>query len=223
LIEGHIYAISRKTTGQVVYIGQTRQNPMARWEQHRTRKTPLSLALKAEGLQEFALIVIETIPAEQLNEREIFWITHHNTMHPNGLNHKPGGRAKGSTAALKEKLSVRSLATWADDEHRNRETERRKNVWQNPEYRAKMIASRKAMWEDPEFRSKMSEKRRAIMSDPLRKARQIEAVKNFWENSEKKERTRASISKAHKKLSENTEHRAALKAKIEKRWANAFL
>lgn len=224
MTEGFIYAISRKATAKIIYIGQTRQSPAARWSQHKDRKTPLAVALRAEGLGCFAFTVIETVPVEQLNEREIFWISNHNTMHPNGLNHRPGGRAKGTTKALKAKMSAINLEVWNTPGYKEKQSERRKITWQDPEYRAKMAASRKAMWEDPEFRERMSAKRRELMADPKRKAQQIDATRRFWADPENKQKTSAAISKAHKELSEDPQHVAALTAKIKKRWAvNAFL
>jgi hypothetical protein len=126
---GTIYSIAEVSTGRVVYIGQTRQKPEDRWAQHRQRRTPLAAYLREVGLEKFKFAALEVVPTEALNEHEIFWIYQFDTMHPTGLNHRPGGRAKGTSQRVKEKLSITSKEMWADPEHRQKETERRKSVW----------------------------------------------------------------------------------------------
>jgi hypothetical protein len=215
--EGSIYSISEVATGRVVYIGQTRQAPAVRWEQHRLRDTPLSRHLREIGIAAFAFNVIERAPLDTLNEREIFWIEKMNTMHPAGLNHRPGGRAKGTSKRAREKLSASSKTMWADAEYREKMLEKRRDVWADPEYKAKMSAIRKAMWADPAFRHRMSERKKAEMGDPARRAKQAEKMRARWADPEYKAQVSAKISAGHKAISSTPEYRAAQSARTQKR------
>lgn len=54
-------------------------------------------------------ILEENVPDEMLDEREIFWIAHFNTIKPNGLNLRGGGAKGRLHAETKEKLRLASI------------------------------------------------------------------------------------------------------------------
>lgn len=194
--KGIIYGIRSVVFDRVVYVGQTRQRPKDRWAQHRERNTPLARVLREVGIEKFEFFIVETVDITALNDREQVWIAHFSTMHPTGLNHRPGGRAHGVSAKVKEKLSARSKETWADEGHKKREAERLRSLWLDPDYRAKMAGKRKEMWADPAFREKMREAHRRRWEDKDRRARQTELMKEHWADPEYKERVSKQISEA---------------------------
>ncbi|CAK7259104.1 protein of unknown function [Shinella sp. WSC3-e] len=177
---GCIYGIYSRLAGRIVYVGQTRQSPNARWAQHKQRHTPLARQLRATGIEFFSFHVLEEAPVGELNARECHWIDKLDTMHPQGLNHKPGGRAKGTSARVKQKLSATSKAAWGDPAHREKQRVSRKEKWADPEHKAKMAAIRKATWAAPGFREKMRVARQDSYQDPVRRASQAAAMRNKW-------------------------------------------
>jgi hypothetical protein len=61
-----------------------------RWSDHlcasKTRNTPLCNAIKKYGKDNFIIEVIEEALLETLDEREAYWISEYNSIHPNGYN-----------------------------------------------------------------------------------------------------------------------------------------
>lgn len=91
-----IYKITNTINGKA-YIGQTVQTLQQRMCKHKQRmkngaKMPLYCAFRKYGLEAFNIEVIDIAnSAEELNEKEIFWIEHFNSFHPNGYNLTRGG------------------------------------------------------------------------------------------------------------------------------------
>ena len=75
------------------YIGQS-VNIYKRWKDHETRSqkenTPLYLAIRKYGLENFTFEIIEKVNKEGLNEREKYWIKYYNSYN-NGYNQTIGG------------------------------------------------------------------------------------------------------------------------------------
>ena len=98
-----IYQIKNKINGKS-YIGQS-YNIYNRWKQHKRvindgsnsvmKEYPFYQALKKYGIENFDFIILEECPAEQLNEREKFWImklnTYINAENSQGYNLTVGG------------------------------------------------------------------------------------------------------------------------------------
>lgn len=217
-MSGTVYALVFRATGAVLYVGQTRQKPEARWLQHVSRKTAITNLYRSFGGERcFAFVVIEQVPIDQLNTREEFWIGHYGTMHPNGFNHRPGGRAKGTSERVKAKLAARSKHMWAQDGFRENETRRRKRVWADPAHRERMAACRRATWADLEFKAKMGAKQRATWTAE-RKLKHAAAISAKWADPEYKAEVAKRISDAHKVLAENDDYRRAQSERINQRW-----
>ena len=81
-----IYKITNKITKQC-YIGQS-VHIERRWEEHcRPSATSLiSKAIKEYGKENFIFEIIEECSANQLAEKEQYWITFYNSLVPNGYN-----------------------------------------------------------------------------------------------------------------------------------------
>ncbi len=104
---GCIYKVTCLPTGKS-YIGQTRDFKMkagrpyaygvtGRWNDHVScvSTTPLGCAIAEYGAAAFKVETMEAdIPDNRLDEREAYWITSANTLHPNGYNKMRHGRCR---------------------------------------------------------------------------------------------------------------------------------
>ncbi len=95
--ESGIYKITNLINGHA-YIGQSkniyiRQNQHHRYEYKNESRQNFKLyqAFKKYGLDNFEIEVIELCPVEQLNEREIYWISYQDTF-KHGYNMTEGGQ-----------------------------------------------------------------------------------------------------------------------------------
>lgn len=94
-----IYMIINQINNKV-YIGQS-QNIKQRWRAHRTRpfnsnsndyEKPLYRSIRKYGLNNFIFQVLEECRIEELDEREIYWITFYDATNPEkGYNLTKGG------------------------------------------------------------------------------------------------------------------------------------
>lgn len=93
----YIYKITNQIN-QKSYIGKTTLlNPLERWRQHkaesnkeRSKHRALYRAFNKYGVENFIFEIIEEISAEELNQREQYYIQQYNTFH-NGYNETLGG------------------------------------------------------------------------------------------------------------------------------------
>lgn len=86
-----IYKITNKINNKI-YIGQS-INIEERWKKHiySPSSSLIHQAIVKYGVQSFIFEVLEECVLEQLNEREIYWISHYNSIIPFGYNKTQGG------------------------------------------------------------------------------------------------------------------------------------
>ena len=93
-----IYAIKNIADGKM-YIGKS-INIERRFMHHFSSafnqntvdyNSPLHIAIREFGKDNFVLSIIEQCQKNELNNREFFWINHHDTIYPNGYNINHGG------------------------------------------------------------------------------------------------------------------------------------
>jgi group I intron endonuclease len=92
--KGYIYKITNILNGKV-YIGQTIKTIEERFRQHiyKAGCTHLHAAIKKWGKENFKIEIIEEVPKELLDEREIYWISYYNsTDNKIGYNIIKGGK-----------------------------------------------------------------------------------------------------------------------------------
>lgn len=96
-MKGFIYKITNKLNG-CAYIGQTIQNVKERFYQHcaskcspEVLKMAIHQAITKYGKDNFLLEILEEIDANQLNDRERYWIQYYNTFNK-GYNETLGGQ-----------------------------------------------------------------------------------------------------------------------------------
>lgn len=199
---GVVYAIHDLRVDRPIYVGQTRQSPAARWEQHRTRRTKVAEFIRAAGRENFRFDVLEEVDPADLDAREAHWIIVLGTLRPDGLNVRRGGanggispRAKAEMAAA---VSAASLANWRDPAYRAKRAASMKARWQDPAYREKMSAARKAMWADADKRAEIVQKQRAVQQEDARRAAHAAKIRAKWADPEYKARVRARISEGRR-------------------------
>lgn len=95
----YIYQITNKINGKI-YIGKTLRTIEERWKEHcieynkaRSNKRPLYDAMLKYGVDNFEIIEIEEVNAENLNDREVYWIEILGSF-KNGYNTTRGGDGK---------------------------------------------------------------------------------------------------------------------------------
>lgn len=102
-----IYKITNKINGKC-YIGQTIQTLEQRWYKHLhdSRCPAIRDAIKKYGEDNFSVEVIDTAETiEELNEKEVYWISFFDSLVPNGYNLQNGGKNCRCTESTKQKLS----------------------------------------------------------------------------------------------------------------------
>lgn len=91
--KGYIYLITNKINGKQ-YVGQTARDIWTRFEEHckpsHAQSSAIGRAIQKYGYLNFSLEEIESVPLDQLDEREIYWIKHYNTLEK-GYNQCSGG------------------------------------------------------------------------------------------------------------------------------------
>ena len=129
---GFIYKLENKLNGKI-YVGQTTRTVEERMKEHlRCTETYVERAIAKYGIGNFEVSVIEECATlEELNEREIYWISFYDCIRPKGYNICTGGKngSPGHTLSAKARAKI------------SKAKKGRKNPI-SPETRKKMIASR---------------------------------------------------------------------------------
>ena len=122
---GRIYVI-KNTVNDKVYIGQTKKSLANRFSNHKSaankgKRYVLYYAMRKYGIDNFYIELLEEVPYEKLNEREIYWIAKYNaTNRKYGYNMSSGGNRQDNQAVplndkevlklFNEGLSARKIA-----------------------------------------------------------------------------------------------------------------
>ena len=113
---GYIYKITNLINNKI-YIGCT-VNPELRFQKHKDSalsggNCKIHRAMKKYGIENFTFEIIDTILLENMYEREIYWISHYNSMNE-GYNMTSGGEG-GNTYASKSEDELRSIKKRVSD------------------------------------------------------------------------------------------------------------
>lgn len=145
VIVGVIYEIINLVDGKI-YIGQTTQSLKLRFGQHARTKSYIGNAIRRYGKENFICEVIEECAtAEQLDERERFWIAEFDCIYPRGYNRTPGGDSvRGGCPPLNLKRSISAKRFWNSKTPEERSATARKsavtrNANSTPEERSKIL------------------------------------------------------------------------------------
>lgn len=146
-----IYSFKNKTNGKI-YVGRTSTSFKQRTQEHLRRSTTyFGKALKKYGIDNFDYQIIDTADTqEELNEKEIYWISKLNSLIPNGYNLCKGGRTSFGyhhTEETKKKISVTKLINgnmkgeknhYYNKKHSDEIRQKMKEAWVNEERHAKL-------------------------------------------------------------------------------------
>ena len=124
---GYIYQL-KNTLNDMIYIGQT-INIKRRMKEYKNKSKELNSHAKYKimevmneiGFDKFELTILEEVPNDQLNEREIYWIDELDARNPDkGYNSKTGGKGGTLTEESKKKMSESSKSFKHSEEEKIR-------------------------------------------------------------------------------------------------------
>lgn len=148
-VYGVVYKITNKVNSKV-YVGKTTRTIKERFIEHANVKTHIGYAIRKYGRKKFTIEIIEECEtAEQLNEREIFWIATLNCKHPNGYNYSDGG--EGSKGFAEETLAKMRGHKHSPESIVRMIIAQRKRA-NTPEGKANLDNMRKSRWEKEKAR-----------------------------------------------------------------------
>jgi group I intron endonuclease len=150
-VTAKIYKITNLHDGKS-YIGQT-HHLEDRLKAHQKVGNFLHRAIKKYGWSSFKVDVLEDNIADQtiLDEREVFWIKHHNTVAPTGYNLTEGGRGKGlgklpQTIERRRKISEALKGRKLAESTKQKIAAAHRQLHHTPEVRKKIGQSRARNW-----------------------------------------------------------------------------
>ena len=130
-----IYLHRNKINGKC-YVGQTCQEPTARWGKngwHYHDQEYFYRAIQKYGWNNFEHIILEkNISKEKVDERECYWGGYYHSLAPEGYNLQLG------------KFESKNISTLSTKNRSEASLEK----WENDEYRQKVVNSRKKMWKE---------------------------------------------------------------------------
>jgi len=183
-----IYLIQHRETLRS-YCGQSR-DVLSRWRAHCSggkKAVGIGAAIRDEGVDSFIFRVLEECSVSQLNEREVFWIQHHDCVEPHGYNRNSGGGAPTHVSdKTKAKLSAKAKGRSHSPEAIEKCRAAKKGHIVSDETKEKIRAARVGKTHSPEARAKMtatrkgkllsSEHREKISAGHLRRAREARSA-----------------------------------------------
>lgn len=143
-----IYKITNKVNGKV-YIGQTIRSLKSRWSHHCTDKRGycclLYNAIQKYGRENFTVEQIDSaISRDELDEKEIHWIQHHDSTDKNkGYNLMSGGHHHEFSEETKRKLSESRRGRKLSEEHKRNISKANTGKRHSDETRKKLSESHK--------------------------------------------------------------------------------
>ena len=115
--EGYIYKIVNDVNDQI-YIGQTTRTIEERWREHKrdiNNNYAIHRAMNKYGVNHFYTVLVEFLSADTkndicalLNEREVFWVSYHDSYH-NGYNGTIGGQDNAPNKFLEKPVAEYSI------------------------------------------------------------------------------------------------------------------
>src|SRR6056300_581823 len=128
--KGIIYKIT-SPSGKV-YVGQTVRSFEKRMQEHKRESSGCTLikrAINKYGDEMKYEIIEEDVPQEHLDEREMFWISHFNSLAPNGYNCTTGGQFNVVTQEVKDNVQMAKIKSKIEKDGYMGDV--RKNIGQN--------------------------------------------------------------------------------------------
>ena len=192
---GYIYKIDNLKNGKC-YIGQT-INYEKRIKQHKKARddTALHRAIRKHGFENFIYGIVQIVPREDLDQREIMWIAARNTWKGHGYNSNAGGNTF-STGDDNPSRDPESVKKRSGDNHPSKRPEVRQNLsnsWTD-ERKVKQSKSTKEQWADEEISQKMKDGISKAWTDE-RKDKHSKKFIEYWSDPENREKQSERTSK----------------------------
>ena len=129
----------------MIYVGKTKRPLKVRINEHCRQKNSslIDRAIQKHGIQKFRIEILEQCTTiEQLNEREMFWITEFNCKYPNGYNLTDGGDGlTGCSESTRQKLSKINTGKKMSDEFCAKLSAKQTEIANRPEEK-----KRRSLW-----------------------------------------------------------------------------
>jgi group I intron endonuclease len=204
---GDIYFIINSLNSKG-YIGLAKKGTPFRIEQHLKNLKKgidyhLYRAIRKYGLDKFSVAVIDQVPIEKLNQREIDLILEYDTFH-NGYNMTKGGEGRlgyKHSNDSKQKMSSAQKKRWEDLNEKQKQSESQRKRFEDPNEKQKLRDAQKIIWEDPNARQKQRERAIKQFEDPNARQKQRDATIKQWEDPNA--RNKASESRKGKRMVNN--------------------
>lgn len=169
VIEMIVYKITNNINGKV-YIGQTTRSLSYRWSCHCTLTShchAINAAIKKYGKENFTVEQIDVAATrEELDQKEIFWIKHYDSMSPNGYNLHSGGEHHEVSEETRQKISNANKGRKLSEECRLKISKAHKGRRRTVEQRKKLSEHWKEQWKNVDFANKMSKIRKEFCNNP---------------------------------------------------------
>ena len=145
-----IYLITNLINGKQ-YVGQTVKGYLKRWEGHCSYAIHkyngyvqrIDRSIAKYGINNFKIELLETVPIELKDEKEIYYIKKYNT-YESGYNHTTGGDINPMFC---EKTRVRHRQTMCSEEHKSKVSKSIKQRYEeHPELRVSISNKTKQRW-----------------------------------------------------------------------------
>lgn len=181
-----VYRITHTESGRC-YVGLS-VDIAKRWKAHiaDVGKAPWKLhrAMAKYGVAAFSFEVLEECTAEQLGERERFWI-HKTDAFTLGFNMNEGGDAPPHTPESRKKTSEALKGTKKTPEHNAKVSAANKGQKPSEAQRALFSIAAKARWDDPERRAAlMASRAKKRVCSPETRARLSVALSRYMANQD---------------------------------------
>ena len=160
MVYGSIYKITN-TVNNKEYYGQTTQPPNRRWGQHKHHakhegKMVICKAIRSHGVEHFTFeVVCECDTREELNAKEIEYISTNCSRAPNGYNIEKGGNTHEKTPETCAKLSASNKGRVISEEWRKNMSIAAKGRTATEETRLKMRKAQKGRIITDEMKEKI--------------------------------------------------------------------
>ncbi len=180
-----IYLHRNKINGKC-YVGQTCQKPETRWGKdgwHYHEQELFYRAIQKYGWDNFEHIILEVdIPADKVDERELYWGGYYHALAPEGYSLSFGqGKKLISSELEKENRSKASIQKWQDDNYKQKVIQGRQKMWEEAteECKKKMLSNLDRTGKGGKVRSKKVECiETGIIYDSTREAERQTGIKH---------------------------------------------
>lgn len=177
---GIIYKITNLLNNKI-YIGQTINSLMRRWNKHKHNGDPsmkIAMAIKKYGIENFTIEIIDWAnDLTELNYKEWIWISKLNCLDDRfGYNIMEGGGNHTQPESCKLKISIANTGRPCSELAKQRTIETSKERWADPTYRAEQTQERLDRWKDPEFRILHAISMKNSITDESREKQSIKCI-----------------------------------------------